>query len=75
MGKAIPEREFAQYADAQAAYGTHLLSVHRREATGCCRQCGRVHPCDLRMRGAHLIAHYADWWTDQPDLVRPYAAG
>ncbi|MEV4412539.1 hypothetical protein [Catellatospora sp. NPDC049609] len=74
MGTPIAEREFLRYAEAQAAYGVHLLAVHRRDHTGCCRQCGRSHPCDERSHGARLIAHYADW-QPEPQLVRPYLTG
>ncbi|GHJ49334.1 hypothetical protein Cs7R123_66760 [Catellatospora sp. TT07R-123] len=75
MGTPIAEREFERYAEAQAARGAYLLLVHRREATGCCRRCGRVHPCEFRLRGAQLLAHFADWQAVEPALVRPYLAG
>jgi hypothetical protein len=58
-----------------AEQGADPMLVHRREATGCCRHCGRVHPCDLRLHGAQLIAHYADWRWEEPELIRPYLAG
>ncbi|GHJ44101.1 hypothetical protein Cs7R123_14430 [Catellatospora sp. TT07R-123] len=73
MGTPIADREFSQYAEAQAAHGAHLLLTHRRESTGCCRHCGRPHPCEHRLRGAQLIAHFADWRVAEPSLVRPYA--
>jgi hypothetical protein len=46
MDMPMAEPEFLRYADAQAAYGRHLLAEHQRDGTGCCRSCGRAHPCE-----------------------------
>ncbi|GAA1395816.1 hypothetical protein GCM10009662_08620 [Catellatospora coxensis] len=67
MDAPISEPVFLRYAQAQAAYGTHLLAVHRRDLSGCCCHCGRSHPCGHRVHGARLLAHYADWPRDGPD--------
>ncbi|GAA1419836.1 hypothetical protein GCM10009662_75190 [Catellatospora coxensis] len=61
MGGSIAEQEFDTYAEAQAAYGRHLLGLHRRDGAGCCRDCGRPHPCGERTRAGLLIAHFEDW--------------
>ena len=66
MDGLIGEQALSAYADAQAAYAVQLLRLHRRDGTGCCRHCGRVHPCDERARAGHLIAHFGDWALDSP---------
>ncbi|WP_212841589.1 hypothetical protein [Catellatospora sp. IY07-71] len=72
MDMPMAEPEFLRYADAQAAYGRHLLAEHQRDGTGCCRSCGRAHPCEQRAHGGRLVVHYADWDGGGPALVRPY---
>jgi hypothetical protein len=64
MGDHIITRDFGAYAEAQAAYGRDLLRLHRRDGTGCCRYCGRVHPCAERTRAGQLIAHFEHWALD-----------
>ncbi|WP_155391418.1 hypothetical protein [Catellatospora paridis] len=66
MDTPMAEPEFLRYAEAQAAYGHHLLGVHRRDGTGCCTSCGRPHPCDRRVHGGRLIVHYQDWGGHEP---------
>ncbi|MEV4412147.1 hypothetical protein [Catellatospora sp. NPDC049609] len=64
MDHFVADREFGLYAEAQAAYGRHLLKLHRRDGTGCCRGCGRAHPCDERVHAGRLLAHFAHWSID-----------
>ncbi|MEU7821754.1 hypothetical protein [Catellatospora sp. NPDC049133] len=66
MDAPIPAADFLRYAKAQAGYGAHLLATHRRDLSGCCCHCGRSHPCERRVHGAQLLAHYADW-PPEPD--------
>jgi hypothetical protein len=72
VGTPIAEQEFIAYAEAQAAYGQHLLAVHRRDSTNCCRLCGRPHPCDERARGGQLLVHFDHWHPVELKLARPY---
>ncbi|MFC7243218.1 hypothetical protein ACFQO7_12095 [Catellatospora aurea] len=71
MDTPMVEQEFLRYAEAQAAYGRHLLVVHRRDGTGRCTSCGRVHPCDRRAHGGRLIVHYQDWAGHEPVPGQP----
>ncbi|MDI1462243.1 hypothetical protein QEZ54_14835 [Catellatospora sp. KI3] len=76
MDTPIAEEEFRRYAQSQADRGWHLIGLHRRDGSGCCRHCGRTHPCDERVYGGRLIVHYENWFGDQPPrLLRPYLRG
>ncbi|MGC9668634.1 hypothetical protein ACNTMW_19015 [Planosporangium sp. 12N6] len=73
---------FAQYAAAQVAYHRQILALHEIDGTGCCRQCGRVWPCDHTRHSRQMVGHFGQWAPDDnaeqptrdPALVRPYTA-
>jgi hypothetical protein len=52
---------FLAYARQQHDLGVELAARHTLEATGCCRDCGRVYPCEGHERGLELAAHYQGW--------------
>ncbi|GHJ44987.1 hypothetical protein Cs7R123_23290 [Catellatospora sp. TT07R-123] len=61
MGEPVGELEFQSYAEAHAARARGLLRVHRRDGSGCCRSCGRPHPCEVRTYAGRLIVQFEDW--------------
>jgi hypothetical protein len=65
---------FQEYARTQHELAVELARRHIPEATGCCRACGRVFPCDGHQAGLHLRAHYESY-LDPPALPAPTVGG
>lgn len=64
--------DFLDYARRQHDLGVELVLRHAPEATGCCRTCGRVFPCDGYEDGQHMRAHYVSYLPDlAPTEVTP----
>lgn len=57
------EVAFEGYASAQTERGLHLLSVHRRNGSDGCIECGLPHPCATRRQAAELIIQFGHWTT------------
>jgi uncharacterized protein YjbI with pentapeptide repeats len=49
------------HAHVQAQHGQRLLANHIPDGTGCCRECGRSHPCPDRLMGEELLIRFAGW--------------
>jgi hypothetical protein len=49
------------YAREQSERGWRMLRSHVVDQTGCCRRCGRPHPCPDRQRGGDLVVWYGHW--------------
>ena len=56
---------FLAYARSQHDLGAELLARHEPEMTGCCRDCGRVFPCEPHEQGVRMTEHYR-LWVDEP---------
>jgi hypothetical protein len=57
---------FLAYARSQHALGAELLARHEPEQTGCCRDCGRVFPCEAHEQGRRMTEHYRYWLQEPP---------
>lgn len=57
--------EFADYARMQYERATERAERHVPDATGCCRHCGRVYPCEGHRDSEYMRDHYAVW-LDEP---------
>ena len=66
----LTEQAMIAYADERARLGRRLLAQHVPESTGCCRACGRIHPCPDRRYGGELLVHFDHWWSDH--INHPY---
>ena len=64
---------FLAYARSQHEFGVELLARHAPEQTGCCRDCGRVFPCEAHEQGIRMTEHYSYWLPEVPMLKRPDA--
>jgi hypothetical protein len=62
---------FLAYARSQHEFGTELLARHAPEQTGCCRDCGRVFPCEAHEQGIRMTEHYGYWLQEPVTLKRP----
>lgn len=51
----------ADHAREQTDHGRRLLAAHMPDGTGCCKRCGRSHPCADRQQGEDLVAMFAEW--------------
>jgi hypothetical protein len=58
---------FLAYARSQHDFGAELLARHAPEQTGCCRDCGRVFPCEAHEQGVRMTEHYGYWLSDPSD--------
>ncbi|MGC9670623.1 hypothetical protein ACNTMW_29270 [Planosporangium sp. 12N6] len=68
---------FARYAAAQVTYHRQVLALHEIDGTGCCRQCGRIWPCDHVRHSRQMAEHFSQWALTEehqtdPELVRRY---
>jgi hypothetical protein len=59
------------YARERAHHGRKLLAEHIPDPTGCCRECGRTHPCPDRHYGGELLVHFEHWWSTPPVPAHP----
>lgn len=57
---------FLAYARSQHEFGIELLSRHAPEQTGCCRDCGRVFPCEAHEQAVRMTEHYGYWLQEPP---------
>ncbi len=57
---------FLAYARSQHDLGVELLARHAPELTGCCRDCGRVFPCEEHEQAVRLTQHYGCLLQDPP---------
>jgi hypothetical protein len=57
---------FLAYARSQHELGVELLARHGPELTGCCRDCGRVFPCEAHEQGLRMTEHYGYWLQEPP---------
>jgi hypothetical protein len=73
MGVHLTEAAMIAYAHERAHHGRQLLDEHVPDPTGCCRQCGRTHPCPERRYGGDLLVHFDHWWSSPTTQPRPYA--
>lgn len=48
-------------AERNVSEGRRLQDEHQADATGCCRTCGRVAPCDEQSRGEQLEDYYTQY--------------
>jgi hypothetical protein len=68
--------EFAEYARAQLQLAVELSLRHVLEDTGCCRDCGRVFPCESHQHGQKIKEHYTSWLANPPvALANPTLGG
>lgn len=73
MGVHLTEAAMIAYAHERAHHGRKLLDQHVSDPTGCCRECGRTHPCPERRYGGDLLVHFDHWWSSPTTQARPYA--
>jgi hypothetical protein len=57
------------YAREQSERGWLMLRSHVVDQTGCCRRCGRPHPCPDRQRGGDLVVWYGHWQLRRTALL------
>ncbi len=57
---------FVDYARRQHQLGAELIRRHTREETGCCRDCGRVFPCEEHEQALKMKEHYEPWLANPP---------
>jgi hypothetical protein len=63
------------YAREQSERGWQILRSHVVDHTGCCRRCGRPHPCPDRQRGGDLVVWYAHYQLRRMALLGATAEG
>jgi hypothetical protein len=68
----LTEAAMVAYAHERARLGHRLLDEHVPEPTGCCRECGRSHPCPQRRYGGDLLVQFDHWWSTGPRNIHPY---
>ena len=73
VGMHLTEAAMIAYAHERAHHGRKLLDEHIPDPTGCCRECGRTHPCPERRYGGDLLVHFDHWWSSPTTRPRPYA--
>ena len=72
VGMHLTEAAMVAYARERAYHGRKLLDEHTPDPTGCCRECGRTHPCPERRYGGDLLVHFDHWWSTPTTHPRPY---
>jgi hypothetical protein len=72
VGVHSTEAAMIAYAHERAHHGRRLLDKHIPDPTGCCRECGRTHPCPERRYGGDLLVHFDHWWSSPNSKSRPY---
>ena len=75
MGAYYSAERLVDYAREQAERGWQMLRSHVVDQTGCCRRCGRTHPCPDRQRGGDLVVWYGHWQLRRLALLGAAAEG
>ncbi len=63
--------DMARLAVQQRATGQQILAQHRPDQAGLCVACGRISPCEPRLRGQELVDRYSGWLAAPPPVTPP----